>query len=405
MTEQPTVYHFLEGQNYDCVQCGKACLSDWHISVDPTTRRNLSGSTLELRVIQDYGAAWQEGGASDDPHAIIGESFVAQKANGECVFLQPDLLCGIHAERGYAAKPVVCRMYPFEPVPTPDGMFVSVSFRCTAVQQNHGRPLKDHQEDIVDLLKLVRLHTSGFEPKEVYAQVSMDWDGYKALERFVMAQLDSTDPQQAVGQAIWALCEEIAVAGASPRLLDGPIMEAALLRQQPGRLESDSMVSASTQFVLLTTLAFLEVQPAERRALVETISSGRPFQLPRWGWDGTLDQLQATQQQLVGSAFESEIRRYLRSLLFGKQLLQGGPLLSGLSALYLLPQVVRLYTAVFAARHQPPGSAEVLASSKDFFQAIDICETELVTHAHGMNNFFAPFARSFVGQVGVLLRP
>jgi Fe-S-cluster containining protein len=392
---QSTVFHFLEGQNYDCVQCGKGCTTDWRVSVDPTTRRTVKDSAIELRVIQEYGQAWIDPEHTGDARELTDESFVGRKPDGSCVFLNPQKLCGIHAEMGGPSKPVVCRMYPFEPVPTPDGMFVSVSFSCTAVQQNHGRPLEAHREDLLQLFKQVEFRSSGFEPKVVYEHVSVDWEGYKALDTFLQDQMVLSNPEMALGQAIWAVCEEIAACD-GPTLLDGARMKAALTRQKPGRLEQDPMITASVEFVLLTTLAFLEVELPERRKLVESIASHKQFSLARWHWRGTIDELDASQRERVGDRFEHQIKRYLKALVFGKQLLQAGSLLSSLSALYLLPRVLRLYTTVFATTGP--------ATDAEFFQAVDICESELVTHAHGMNSFFDAFARSFVGQVGVLIR-
>ncbi len=64
------------------------------------------------------------------------------KADGSCIFLQPDLLCGVHAQLGVDAKPDTCRKFPFALVATPLGRRVVTAHRCSC-RTLGDRPLLD----------------------------------------------------------------------------------------------------------------------------------------------------------------------------------------------------------------------------------------------------------------------
>src|SRR5262249_29213156 len=49
-----------------------------------------------------------------------------------CAFLQPDTRCGIHGRFGADAKPLMCRLYPFEQVATIAGRRISDKGSCAS---------------------------------------------------------------------------------------------------------------------------------------------------------------------------------------------------------------------------------------------------------------------------------
>ena len=51
---------FAPSQNYECVKCSKGCVENWDIGVQPSVYKNVKGSTLELRVLQERGKPGQE---------------------------------------------------------------------------------------------------------------------------------------------------------------------------------------------------------------------------------------------------------------------------------------------------------------------------------------------------------
>jgi len=131
---------------FTCQNSGACCRSDWLIGVD-------AASHTRLRDVN-----WR----TVDPALADGEKFVplkfplasgeqltfARNAAGSCVFLTPDARCSIHRHLGAAAKPQVCREFPYHFVETPDGVAVGVSFACTAVRGHHGAQLHEQREAI-----------------------------------------------------------------------------------------------------------------------------------------------------------------------------------------------------------------------------------------------------------------
>src|SRR5579862_1328196 len=135
---------FPEGQRYDCGSCTKCCRTIWNVHVSPRSYEQVHGSPLFHKLKDQIG---------EDPMfmADVGGEKTALclvKKDHGCVFLGADKLCMIHRDMGEGAKPLGCREFPFIPVPTPDGVYVGVSFYCSAVQANSGRELPAHAGDL-----------------------------------------------------------------------------------------------------------------------------------------------------------------------------------------------------------------------------------------------------------------
>ena len=109
---------------FTCQNSGACCRSDWLIGVDAVSHARLRD------------VAWP----TLDPALGPGEKFVplafplpsgerltfARNPAGSCVFLTSDTRCSIHRHLGAAAKPQVCREFPYHFVETPDGVAVGV---------------------------------------------------------------------------------------------------------------------------------------------------------------------------------------------------------------------------------------------------------------------------------------
>lgn len=77
-----------------------------------------------------------------------GARFLRQRDDGACVFLQPDGRCRVHAEFGFEAKPLACRIFPFSFAPQPEEARVGISFACQSVRENRGAALGSHLESL-----------------------------------------------------------------------------------------------------------------------------------------------------------------------------------------------------------------------------------------------------------------
>lgn len=78
---------------------------------------------------------------------VRGNTSLAHRPGGGCVFLNDEGRCKIHAKFGSAAKPLACRAYPFVLVPGGDHWRVGLRFTCPSVAENKGRPMGVHAKD------------------------------------------------------------------------------------------------------------------------------------------------------------------------------------------------------------------------------------------------------------------
>jgi Fe-S-cluster containining protein len=180
------------GVVFTCQQSGACCRSDWLIGVDDAAHARL----------RDVDWARHDPGLGAAPAFVPlpfplpgGERLTfARRPDGACVFLTADARCGIHRHLGAAAKPQVCREFPYHFVQTPDGVAVGVSFACTAVRAHHGAPLAAQGDEIRAVLagstRVERLP----EPLTLYGSIDLPWADYRPLEA---ALLDLLAPGRA----------------------------------------------------------------------------------------------------------------------------------------------------------------------------------------------------------------
>lgn len=128
------------------------------------------------------------------PLEVLADTFhfLAYDENGHCHFLQ-DKLCGLHKQHGLSHKPVICRLYPFTIVNTPDGHFVSLLFSCPSVIAGHGKPVEQHSEELQALFLSqagkVPLLSSIKEHVLVTQETTMSWSDYLTVEQSLLHNL------------------------------------------------------------------------------------------------------------------------------------------------------------------------------------------------------------------------
>ena len=355
---------------YDCLTCGKGCRAGWHIPIEPDVLPGLAGSQA-AQAVQRQGYRAIE---------LVGERPVlGHKPNGTCVFLRDDQLCQVHAEAGLEAKPLQCQQFPFIPVNTPDGVYVGLSFLCTAVQRGHGRAAVEHRPQVESLVSRLAAKVGGLSVEELRAgkaeiaftqERNLDWSAYLTVEAQVQAALQA-DPYL----GLWSACRTLL-----PPLDDG--------------LVGDMILLFTANLVGLAEAG----SPAARQAVSQAVLAGAPFPSARLGREVTpppLDSPYLAHAQgchaLPGWLLDG-IRRYLSHLVFRKFLLQGASVLSqGLALLVLIP-LLDFYVRLASAGREP--------QADDLYFALDTAEGELVTHADGVRPIFAFFESGLRQQAG-----
>lgn len=371
--------HFIPGQNYDCVRCSKGCREQWRIHADPRTEQRIAESELAARRIAETGVAEV---FTNDPE---NGSRVLTRHNGACIFLQEDNRCAVHSQLGVTAKPQTCRMFPFLTVNTPDGLYVGISYYCTAAKRNLGRPMSAHVWSVKELAPLQRMYTAGFDKQSLCtgSNAVMEWPVYRRLEELVR--------EDGTARAVWALAELSAGEGSVPRA----VLEEVWRNAQPEQLVSDACLVQHTQFTIAATLCTLEVKEADaRKEAIESFLSGKEVHLTHIGWSGTAESLEALAASIPETA-NADLARYEKALIFRKFLALHRPLLDNAVILHLMPRLFRLYAAISAAKREATA-----AEQQDVEYAID--RTELfLTHLtnEALDRLLGEYAEGYARQI------
>jgi lysine-N-methylase len=147
MAERELVYP--KEVHFSCSRCGDCCRG-WHVMLGP-------GEAERLSALEWGGAAPDLAGVS--PGAPVpgglrsGRLALARRPDGACVYLGANNQCRIHETFGEAAKPLLCRLYPFGFLGVGDRVAVDVSFACRAVSLDQGEPLSRRVPEWTRLLE------------------------------------------------------------------------------------------------------------------------------------------------------------------------------------------------------------------------------------------------------------
>lgn len=145
----------VANQRYECLQCGKCCRC-FRIAL----------TALEIEAIAKL----------DWPHPppryyelFQGRSVLKHKDGGDCVFLDEQSRCRMHALFGAHCKPLSCKAYPFEFLATfGDEVTVMARFDCPAVLAGRGARLTAHRQTLEYVLADRQLHLgTGFSAAQL----------------------------------------------------------------------------------------------------------------------------------------------------------------------------------------------------------------------------------------------
>lgn len=194
-------FHLPEGLNYQCVQCGKSCRMFEEVFVEERSEERLRG--LEYRELM------AEEARGLDP-LVPGKSDPAKKrlrwSCGTCVFQREDGLCGIHARYDFEAKPQTCQDFPYRFTETPRGVFVGMSFACTSVLANSGKPLVEQEEYARRMFPLANGRRDVRSAVALTHRHAISWEAYEGIEcglREILRVETETLGMRLVAQAVY----------------------------------------------------------------------------------------------------------------------------------------------------------------------------------------------------------
>src|SRR5262249_44707923 len=130
----------LEGARFECQGSGECCQN---YAFGPLEDDDIA--RLEALDLKDFAPPYVE--------EKNGARYL-RSVDNHCVFLAPDMRCGLHARFGADAKPRICRLYPLATLATIEGLRLYDSGSCAtfAISARTGLPLLDDLERVRRLL-------------------------------------------------------------------------------------------------------------------------------------------------------------------------------------------------------------------------------------------------------------
>ena len=120
---------------------------------------------------------------------------LAKRPDGSCVFLTEQGLCRIHAEFGEPAKPLTCRMFPYQLVPMEKEAFVTLRRYCPSAAQGRGRPLDEQLDTVRELAAQGHLAEKPTVAPPVSPRAGRSWEAFEAVARVIQRiMLDQSRP-------------------------------------------------------------------------------------------------------------------------------------------------------------------------------------------------------------------
>ncbi len=112
---------------FRCHRCNQCCRGAWIIGITGDEAASLRALYPAIEPVDG------EAGERDGVRFLR----MARRASGECVYLDPDG-CRIHKEHGEAAKPAICRRFPFSLTTFGATTFLHLSRVCPSVYAERG---------------------------------------------------------------------------------------------------------------------------------------------------------------------------------------------------------------------------------------------------------------------------
>jgi lysine-N-methylase len=174
--------------NYSCTQCGKSCGLFQEIPIEPRSQERLRGI--------DFRPLMREAHRHEDPIVPSPTSAKRQmllQREGHCVFQNDAGLCSVHAAHGEPTKPQTCQDFPFRYVETPAGIYVGLSFACTAVQANTGATVTSQRASLEQGRPLSNARHTSAEMPALTSRHEISWEACLMLDEDLLRILGAGD--------------------------------------------------------------------------------------------------------------------------------------------------------------------------------------------------------------------
>lgn len=240
----------------------------------------------------------------------LGIGQLQNRGDGHCTFLDADNLCELHAELGGRSKPLGCQLFPYQPMPTPDGLFVYLSFGCPPVVAGLDRELAMNQQELDEALGdyAAPLSDTTETPYlvDLTESTAITWEAYRRLEADLLTAFVPAYPiRSCLSLAMSLLLTEKTSRLELSRPLSAEDMEFAL---EILKKFSSSMVSAVENIE----------EDTARRVLATAVEAGEVTFSARFELTMPALSLEEPRQDWVREIYH----RFFRNAILGKALLR-----------------------------------------------------------------------------------
>jgi Fe-S-cluster containining protein len=384
---------------FTCQNSGACCRTDWLIGVDAASHARLRDVEWSAH---DPTLAGQATFVPLPSPLRTGERLTfARRSDGACVFLAPDARCTIHRGLGGAAKPQVCREFPYHFVQTPDGVAVGVSFACTAVRAHQGATLGAQRAEIEAVLagstRVERLP----EALTLFGSIDVSWPTYRPIEAALLRLLGHGRERLPVsllaGSALLSLCiglTQLEARAAREGRTPAATLTGALAELQAEDYRRLLAIAAGARYPRRPSLTFLAPpftwlelsrrrpsRPAlllalyrnyfrfrrARGRLPDVITGGAPFELAA---------VLATRFDARAPGVDEFLREYWSHVVFRKTLTPMHGIFRGYQTLLALHAFMKLAARLHALR-----AGRAVTVLADVREAVRLVERAFVLHA------------------------
>ena len=192
----------LPDERFSCRSCTDCCRR-WYVEL-------FDGEAEKIEKL-----SWPAGDPLRDRKGLIrhgGKTYLVHESDGACVFLnRGNNLCRIHEQFGVEAKPMACRLYPFQMAPTFAGeLSVTARYDCPTVRKNQG----DAHTQALGLLEQYAKKGAEARGFDEATRCHLERDQIAAVAEFVSTLIGGFSRNEQRAMFILYLCDVLALTAA-----------------------------------------------------------------------------------------------------------------------------------------------------------------------------------------------
>ena len=379
---------FPEDVFYECQSCTKCCSNGWPIFYHHDKYQKFIKTPFLKKMQKKY--------PNDKIIELDDESnlgFLAKKENN-CIMLENDL-CLIHKELGSKEKPYCCRTFPIVFGITPKKLFVGLSYYCPSIQQNKGKPVSGLLPLVHQLLETGQVYDDQPDGMPLTKEVKVSWEGFFLIDDFIQECLEDND----IPIGIWEAMSSIAAFNIIKIYEHEEEADTEEIKDfftyPPAVVMNRNAEFVDYQFEYAATLLSITEgdNEEEREMIKEKIINGGIINSSTFGRKIAIQPFLDYLEEKPYIWEHQEFRKYIKMLLWRKQLLPFNSVFSGLVSFYFIPLMTTWYTRVNAEVNN-----REVANLDDMREAMGIMDLYF-NHFRELNDAFELFADEMMDKI------